>query len=94
MSLTDVMGVNVFCVVVVGEGVTELLWMVETSSRAYAKSIILRVRHNLPAIGAPMKDEIPCDIMTSPNALVSFSRPISSTMIIVRSETKTAIFFK
>ena len=43
-----------------------------------------------PAMGAPMKVDMPWNMVTRPNALVSRSRPISSTMSIDRRDTNTA----
>ena len=43
-----------------------------------------------PAIGAPMKAESPWHMVTKPNAFVSLSSPINSTMRIDRNDTNAA----
>uniref|UniRef100_A0A0B7B7Q3 Uncharacterized protein n=1 Tax=Arion vulgaris TaxID=1028688 RepID=A0A0B7B7Q3_9EUPU len=45
----------------------------------------------VPASGGPSNDDTPWHMITKPNAVVSFSSPISSTIIIERSDTNTAI---
>ena len=45
---------------------------------------------DLTAIGAPTKDEIPWHNVTIPNADVSCSKPIKSTILMDLSETNTA----
>ena len=44
----------------------------------------------IPAIGAPTNDVIPWHRTMIPKALVSLSRPIRSTRIMERSDTKQA----